>query len=133
MKCKPEFIAKAELSLNDKLCSFIGTDLSGPVPKAFVYWYSTDQTVRLMVRVGIVYLQEPGRFKSGSVDFLTVGTQCGSGTARTFVYCGPVRTKLKWSVPINEYTQRVRHVLRHCMCCGVKMSTLADVSVSGNR
>jgi hypothetical protein len=24
-----------------------------------------------------------------------------------FVYCGPVRIKLKWSVPINEYNQSI--------------------------
>jgi hypothetical protein len=34
---------------------FIGTNQSGPVPKAFVYWYGWDRTVQLVVRVVNVY------------------------------------------------------------------------------
>jgi hypothetical protein len=29
------------------VCSFIGTDRSGPVPKAFVYWYCWDRKMEL--------------------------------------------------------------------------------------
>jgi hypothetical protein len=40
-----------------------------------------------------------------SIKSGTVGPQCGSGVERLemFVYCEPVRTKLKWSVPIKEH------------------------------
>jgi hypothetical protein len=48
----------------------IDTDWSGPVPKAFIYWYGWDRTVPLLVRVEI----GPDRFKSGSVELPNSGS-----------------------------------------------------------
>jgi hypothetical protein len=43
------------------VCSFIGTDWSRPVLKAFVYWYVRDRAVQLLARVVIIY-SGPDRF-----------------------------------------------------------------------
>jgi hypothetical protein len=75
----------------------------GPIPKAFVYWYGWDRTVPLLVRVVIVYSQ-PDRFKSGSLwNYPTIwGQKVVLERLEPFVYYGPVRTKLKWFVPIKR-------------------------------
>jgi hypothetical protein len=41
-----------------------------------------------------------------------VGPQCDTGMEwfELFVYYGPVRTKLKWFVPINEHTLQTVYV-----------------------
>jgi hypothetical protein len=63
-----------------RVCSFIGTDRSGPVPKTFVYWYCWDR----------------------KWNYLTVGPQSG---AEPFIFSGPFQYR---SVPINEHTQRLQ-------------------------
>jgi hypothetical protein len=41
-----------------------------------------------------------------------VSPQCGTGVwLELFVYCGPVRTKLKWSITINEHTLYVQIII----------------------
>jgi hypothetical protein len=78
-----------------------------------VYW-SGNKSIRLLVRlgsnhsiVGLVHNRLIRTFLSGSLwNYLTVGTQCGTGTARTALFhCGPVRTNKrthpKCSMPLN--------------------------------
>jgi hypothetical protein len=88
--------------------SFIGTDRSGPIPRA--------KSIRLLVRSGSDrFIVGPGRnrlLRTGPFLTWLAVELSNSGSTKwyvlerleLFVYCGPVHTKLKWSVPINEHT-----------------------------
>jgi hypothetical protein len=78
------------------VCSFIGTDWSGPVLKAFVYLVSMGSD-RSIVGPGRNRLLRIGPFLSSLLqNYPTVGPQCGTGTARTvcLLRTGPYQIKM---------------------------------------
>jgi hypothetical protein len=87
------------------VCSFIGTDRSGPVLKAFVYWYGWDRTV-------------PGRNRLfGDRTVLKwIGMELSNhrvvpARLEPFVYSGPFQY---WSGPVR--TNKQTHPIRNVPC-----------------